>query len=257
MCKFYFHARQQRVKWSVAHIVPLYNQLIPMHSSILRRIWLICLVFIGSFSVFTFPPRISNFFNLSINEETWLVEMRISCTKFGMVLVLHITMEHSTNMIDWLIDWLILWRHHHCRWRAAKFRSMLGTQGLWTRKYFYRATPAVTRDLGFSDFIRRTDPTDPPSVAFLRHAWGCEGPILTQVLTGFQQILEIEEKYGGMWEIILYFRCYVSVNKHLAKMLTPCLQDEFWTILQVLEFHIEILFDNQKYFSVNIKIMKK
>ena len=43
-------------------------------------------------------------------------------------------------MIDWLIDYLrfyvplknisLIWRRHHYRWRAAKFRPMLGAQGL-------------------------------------------------------------------------------------------------------------------------------
>ena len=42
---------------------------------------------------------------------------------------------------QWLIDYLwfcvplknisLIWRRHHCRWRAAKFRPMLGAQGLW------------------------------------------------------------------------------------------------------------------------------
>ena len=76
----------------------------------------------------------------------------------------------STNRkayyIDWLIDCLrfyvplknisFIWRRHHCRWRAAKFRPMLGAQGLWAGMDLYRATPAVTRDLGFSGLIRRT-----------------------------------------------------------------------------------------------------
>jgi hypothetical protein len=30
---------------------------------------------------------------------------------------------------------------HHCRWRAAKFRPMLGAQGLWAGRDLYRATP--------------------------------------------------------------------------------------------------------------------
>jgi hypothetical protein len=40
-------------------------------------------------SVFTFSHRISNFFDLSITEETWVVEMRIWCIKLVNVLVLH------------------------------------------------------------------------------------------------------------------------------------------------------------------------
>jgi hypothetical protein len=46
---------------------------------------------------------------------------------------------------DWLIDYLrfyvllknisLIWRRHHCRWRAAKFRPMLGAQGLWAGRW--------------------------------------------------------------------------------------------------------------------------
>jgi hypothetical protein len=47
--------------------------------------------------------------------------------------------------LDWLIDWLftvllqnisLIWRPHHCRWRSAKFRPMLGAQGLWAGGIF-------------------------------------------------------------------------------------------------------------------------
>jgi hypothetical protein len=58
-------------------------------------------------------------------------------------------------MIDRLIDYLqfyvqlknfsLLWRRHHCKWRAAKYRPMLGAQGLWAERDLYRATPALTR----------------------------------------------------------------------------------------------------------------
>jgi hypothetical protein len=77
---------------------------------------------------------------------------------------------------DWLIDYLrfyvplknisLVWRRHHYRWRAAKFRPMLGAQGLWAGRDLYRATPAVTRGLGFSGLIRRTAPFS----RLLRHA---------------------------------------------------------------------------------------
>jgi hypothetical protein len=56
----------------------------------------------------------------------------------------------------------LIWRRHHCRWRAAKFRPMLGAQGLWAGRDIYRATPAVTRDLGFSGLIRWTTPNQSP-----------------------------------------------------------------------------------------------
>jgi hypothetical protein len=50
----------------------------------------------------------------------------------------------------------LIWRRHHYRWRAAKFRPMLGTQGLWAGRDLYRATPAVTWVLGISCLIQRT-----------------------------------------------------------------------------------------------------
>jgi hypothetical protein len=69
-----------------------------------------------------------------------------------------ISMLQSVNIPydeDWLIDYLrfyiplknfsLIWRRHHCRWRAAKFMPILGTQGLWAGRDLYRATPAVTR----------------------------------------------------------------------------------------------------------------
>jgi hypothetical protein len=54
---------------------------------------------------------------------------------------------------------------------------MLGAQCLWAGRDLYRATPAVTRDLGFSGLIRRTAPFN----SLLRHAWGCRWPILTRI----------------------------------------------------------------------------
>jgi hypothetical protein len=84
---------------------------------------------------------------------------------------------NTSRKYDWLIDYArfyvppkklpLIWRRHHCRWRAAKFRPMLGTQGLWAGRDLYRATP-VTRDLGFSGLIRRTAPFS----CLLRHT-GC------------------------------------------------------------------------------------
>jgi hypothetical protein len=95
------------------------------------------------------------------------------------------------NMFGWLINCLLfyfplknfslIWRRHHCRWRAAKFRPLLGAQGLWAGRDLYRTIPTVTRDLSFSGLIRRTAPFR----SLLRHAWGCGGgSILTRVITG-------------------------------------------------------------------------
>jgi hypothetical protein len=90
----------------------------------------------------------------------------------------------------WLIDYLrfyvpltkfsLIWRRHYCRWRAAKFRPMLGAQGFWAGRDLYRTTPAVTRDLCFSGLIRGTVPFSRQ----LRHTRVCVGSILTRILTG-------------------------------------------------------------------------
>jgi hypothetical protein len=87
--------------------------------------------------------------------------------------------------IHWLIyylrfyiplkNFLLIWRRHHCRWKAAKFRPMLGAQGLLAGRDLYRATPAATRDRGYSGLIRRTAPFS----RLLRHTRGCGGSILT------------------------------------------------------------------------------
>jgi hypothetical protein len=91
---------------------------------------------------------------------------------------------------DWLNDYLLfyvplknislIWRRHHYRWRAAKFRPMLRAQGLWAGRDLYHATPAVTRGLDFSGFIWRTAPIS----RLLRHTRGCGGSILTWIFTG-------------------------------------------------------------------------
>jgi hypothetical protein len=127
---------------------------------------------------------------------------------------------------DWLIDWLIIygfasriknisliWRHHHCRWRATKFWPMLGAHGLWAGRDLYRATPAATRDLGFSGLIRRTAPFS----HLLRHTRGCGGSILTRILTGSyfehlrQMIVDTFLNFGSFFmKICLLFACILS-----------------------------------------------
>jgi hypothetical protein len=95
---------------------------------------------------------------------------------------------------DCLIDYLrfyvplkifsFIWRRHHCRWRAAKFRPILGAQGLWAWRDLFCATLAVIQDLSFSGIIRRTAPFS----RLLRHTRGCRESILTLVLTGLEGI---------------------------------------------------------------------
>jgi hypothetical protein len=54
---------------------------------------------------------------------------------------------------------------------------MLGAQGLLAGRDLYRATPAVSRDLGFIGLIQRTAPFN----RFLQLSSGCGGPILTRL----------------------------------------------------------------------------
>jgi hypothetical protein len=97
--------------------------------------------------------------------------------------------SRSIGLIDYLHFYVplknfsLIWRRHHCRWRAAKFRPMLGAQGVWAGRDLYRATPAVTRGVGFSGLIWRTAPFS----RLLRHTRGCGGSILTRILTGQDQ----------------------------------------------------------------------
>jgi hypothetical protein len=115
--------------------------------------------------------------------------------------------RHRHIIIDWLIDYLLfyvplknillMWRRHHYRWRAAKFRLMLGAQGLKAGRDLYRATPAVTKDLGFSGLIWRTASFS----RLLRHTRGCGGYILTWILTGLWCYLLWRER-GPLYEEI-------------------------------------------------------
>jgi hypothetical protein len=115
--------------------------------------------------------------------------------------------NHCVMQDDWLIDRLIdsllfyvplknfslKWRRHHCRWRAVKFRSMLGAQCLWAGRDLYRATPTVTRGLSFSGLIRRTAPFS----RLLRHTRGCGGSILTRTLMGPHSVASYDTQGGA------------------------------------------------------------
>jgi hypothetical protein len=59
-----------------------------------------------------------------------------------------------------------------------------GAQGPRAGRDLYRATPAVTRGLGFPGLIRRTAPFN----RLLRLARGCRGPSLTRIRSGKKDI---------------------------------------------------------------------
>jgi hypothetical protein len=58
-----------------------------------------------------------------------------------------------------------------------------GLQNLGRGRDLFHATPAVTRDLGFSSLLRRVAPFS----HLLRHTRGCEASILTRILTGYDE----------------------------------------------------------------------
>jgi hypothetical protein len=59
--------------------------------------------------------------------------------------------------------------------------SSLPLKGLWAGRDLYRATPVVTRDLGFSGLIRRTA----PFCRLIWHTRGCGESILARILIGW------------------------------------------------------------------------
>jgi hypothetical protein len=141
-------------------------------------------------------PNFCSFMIISPLKRTWpfiwtiynLIYPRMTCTKFNWNWP-DGSEEYfffNINTSDWLIDYLLfyvplknislIWRRHHCWWRAAKFRPMLGALGLWAGRDLYCATPTVTRGLRFSGLIRRTTTFS----RLFRNAWGRGGPILTR-----------------------------------------------------------------------------
>ena len=114
--------------------------------------------------------------------------------------------QNVVSPIDLLIDYLLfyvrlknvslIWRHQHCRWKTAKFRPMVSTQGLWAGMDLYHATPAVIRGLSFffsflfcfvlfflAFFFFESHWKDHPIQSPLM-THGCGGSILTWILIG-------------------------------------------------------------------------
>jgi hypothetical protein len=104
---------------------------------------------------------------------TYLTCCLTSCMKFK--LCLFIRLVDCQQFYVPLKNFSLIWRCHHYQWRASKFRPMLETQSLWVGRDLYRATPSVTRVLGFSGLIRRIAPFS----HLLWHTRGCRGSILS------------------------------------------------------------------------------
>jgi hypothetical protein len=102
-----------------------------------------------------YKQGIPTFFKISTSGH--LCEIRVIFTKVAL---------QRFWMIDYLLFYVplmnfsLIWRRHHYRRKATKFRPLLSAQGLWAGRDLYRATPAVTQGLSFSGLIRRTAPYD-------------------------------------------------------------------------------------------------
>jgi hypothetical protein len=111
---------------------------------------------------------------------------------------------------DWLIDWLIIYgftsrsRIFHLYGDVTIAGEGLQNLGLCSalrtleQGDLFRATPAVTRGLGFSGLIRST-------AAFcrlLRHTRGCGGFIPTRILTGSHSVTSYD-KQGDAEDLFL------------------------------------------------------
>jgi hypothetical protein len=125
----------------------------------------------------------------------------------------------------------LMWRRHHCRWRAAKCRPMLGAQGLLAGRDLYHATPTVTRDFGFSGLIRRTVPFS----RLLRHTRGCGGSILTRILTG-------DITFKITFEIRCEFEYWVQAQNLLHR------KSGYFCCRLIFRVYVSLL-DSHKYFS--------
>jgi hypothetical protein len=118
-----------------------------------------------------------------------------------------------------LKNFSLLWRRHHYQWRTLTFTPMFGTHGLWAGRDLHRATPVVTLNLNFPGLIWRTLPhliasydsqgdfgltlysnQDTHGSPFSRLLWHardpCKWPILTQMLTGLDQLTRLYYSEG-------------------------------------------------------------
>jgi hypothetical protein len=82
-------------------------------------------------------------------------------------------------------------------------------RAFWAGRDLYRATPAVTRDLGFPGLVRRSAPFS----RLVRHTKGCGGSILTRILTGLKEIRENGKQQLYCHTLIAKIFHHVHVNR--------------------------------------------
>jgi hypothetical protein len=123
--------------------------------------------------------------NHTLFISTWMPKKGASCflivTLHNIVDKIKVLFGRKLEMKD-LIDYLVfyvliehfalLWRHHYYLWRAAKFRPMLGAQGLWSGGIF--VVPHL-----FWHGALVFPVSSAPFNRLLRHTRGCEGTILS------------------------------------------------------------------------------
>jgi hypothetical protein len=127
-----------------------------------------------------------------------------------------------------LKNFSLKWRSHHCRWRAAKFRPMLGAQGIRAGGDLYRAPPAVTRDLSFPGSFEGP----PPFSCLLRHTRGCRCNLDSY---GFRSYFILS--------ILIELQCtWVLVTLQFGPSVLFIVWSVSWTILHVVVLGLQPYF---------------
>jgi hypothetical protein len=122
----------------------------------------------------------------------------------------------------WLIDWsiddrLIILRPAQWFFTYLPVKGpMLGAQSLWAGRDFYRVTPAVIRDLGFSGLIRSTAPFS----RLLWHTRGCRESILTWILTGSHSVASCDTQ-GDSEDLFLPVSSRVKFGNEVNTLVKP------------------------------------
>jgi hypothetical protein len=121
-----FKVRRSKIKFSIERTCRIEQHNMESQSLTIQKLW----------PMLKLSKSRSNF-KVKVNRPKIMVPIERSCQK-------------KTHIIDWLVTVLCslnnfhlhvyIWKHY--RWRAAKSRSMLGTQSIWAGRDLYRATPA-------------------------------------------------------------------------------------------------------------------
>ena len=133
---------------------------------------------------------------------------------------------------------------------------MLGVQGLWARRDYYRTTPAVTWGLVFSGLIRRIA----QFCRLLRHTRGCGGPNITRILTEFQRtvLLIAKQAHRQMKSLISARECLYKVEirlKILIRWIACSTKTRYRLIPLSIFFQCHLIFSGWRRYCADEKVV--